>query len=103
VLETNVKDLSHQLVQYRRFTPPSTFGTAVTIASSARLEPSLSQDGSGGVYATWLDNGGGVNLAYSSSHGASWDGPVTIESNSGGATHIGGLASARSWASPRTR
>jgi hypothetical protein len=44
-------------------------------------EASVSQDGSGGIYVTYLDGGVGTRLAYSSTGGASWVGPVTITSD----------------------
>ena len=93
LLETDGATLSAQLVQYRRFTPPSTFSAPVRIASGAANDPSLSQDGAGGIYATWLNNGTGLNLAYSSTGGTGWDGPKILLGNNGGATSIGALAS----------
>jgi hypothetical protein len=53
----------------------------VTIAANAsELYPSVSQDGAGGVYATFLLGGGGgqISLAYSSNGGATWTGPATL-------------------------
>jgi hypothetical protein len=94
LLETNETPSNPELVQYRRFTPPSTFGAPVTLASNAAaLSPSVSQDGAGGVYATWIDNNTGVNLAYSPTGGASWYGPVSLLGNDNGALSIGSMAS----------
>ena len=70
--------LSAPLVQYRRFTPPSSWSAPVTIAGGAPTRTQLSQDGSGGIYATWLDNDTGVNLAYSSTGGRNWYPPVIL-------------------------
>ena len=93
LLETNEASLTKPLVEYRRFTPPSTWSAPVTITVGASNQDSLSQDGSGGVYATWLDNNTGVNLAYSSTGGRSWYPPVILLSNHDGAVSVGGLAS----------
>ena len=42
------------------------------------LEPTVSQDSHGGMYATFLNNDHGVQLAYSSDSGSNWSGPVTL-------------------------
>ena len=55
LLETYDPSLGDDTVQYRTFTPPATFGAPVTIAPGTSNEDSLSQDGSGGIYATWHD------------------------------------------------
>jgi hypothetical protein len=53
----------------------------VKVASGQQpFRDSLSQDGSGGIYATWLSSGS-LQLAYSSSRGASWTGPVALASD----------------------
>jgi hypothetical protein len=44
-------------------------------------QASVSQDGAGGIYVTWLDGGVGTRLAYSGNGGASWVGPATITSD----------------------
>jgi hypothetical protein len=88
-------DANHK-TQFRKFTPPATFGSARTVASGAALDPSLTQDGTGGLYATWLTNGTGVRLAYSQNGGSSWFGPVTLFSNHGGLASLDSLASATS-------
>jgi hypothetical protein len=102
LLETNDASLSAQIVQYRRFTPPSTFSAPVTVAHGVGLHPSVSQDGAGGIYATWLDGDTGLNLAYSSTGGSSWT-VKTLLSNNGGQTTLDSLASSvnaagRGWA-----
>ena len=51
-----------------------------TVAPSAMIDPSLSQDGTGGIYATYLAGGAGgdASLSYSSDGGAQWEGPETL-------------------------
>jgi hypothetical protein len=44
-------------------------------------EDSVSQDGAGGIYVTYLDGGVGTRLAYSNTGGSSWTGPATITSD----------------------
>jgi hypothetical protein len=92
LLETNETQLTDELVQYRAFSPPSTFSAPVTIGRGSSADDSLSQDGSGGIYATWLDADTGVNLAYSSNRGASWNGPVALATGDG--ADLGSLVSA---------
>jgi hypothetical protein len=87
LLETNDTTLGDYTVQYRRFTPPSTFGAPVVIASGSSGDGSLSQDGAGGIYATWDDDG--LILGYSSTGGASWH----VQSLVNVAASVGGLAS----------
>jgi hypothetical protein len=94
VLETNVTTLSDEIIQYRRFAPPSTFGSAVTLAAGASNDASVSQDGAGGVYATWLDSDTGINLDYSGTGGSTWDKAVILLGNQDGAVPISGLTSA---------
>lgn len=93
LLETNPDTLGAEQIAYRRFTPPRTFSPPVEIAPGVDGTPSLSQDGSGGIYATWVDNDTGLDLAFSSSGGTSWHWK-TLLSNNGGATSIGSTASA---------
>ncbi len=51
----------------------------VTIAPEFEENPSVSQDGSGGIYATFSSGfEGEIRLAYSSNGGASWTGPATL-------------------------
>jgi hypothetical protein len=52
----------------------------VTIAPEFEENPSVSQDGLGGIYATFSSGDGGeIRLAYSSNGGASWTGPATLD------------------------
>jgi hypothetical protein len=63
------------------------FGTPkVTVADEFEEQPALSQDGAGGIYATFLGGGAGgpVSLAYSADGGKTWDGPAVLNSDSGG-------------------
>jgi hypothetical protein len=62
-----------------------------TIATEDESQPSLSQDGSGGLYLTY-DVFCGINLAYSSTGGASWTGPAQIYTGQCG--EVGSLSSA---------
>jgi hypothetical protein len=70
-------DEIHDTVVYHKFNPAtnSFVGTPlVTIAQHGELYPSLSQDGAGGIYGTYLGggNGGPITLAYSGNGGTSW-------------------------------
>jgi hypothetical protein len=94
LLFSNDASLTHTTTQFRRFTAPATFGGAVTVASGAALQPSLTQDGAGGLYATWLSNGTGLRFAYSNNAGKSWFGPVTLFSEKGGTVSLDSIASA---------
>lgn len=81
--------------QYHRFDEATkSFGTApVVVSGTGEQQPSVSQDGAGGVYATYLSGGigGPVSLSYSPDGGTSWRGPVTLASDPVGA--IEGLTS----------
>ena len=66
------------VTQYRKFTAPGTFAPAVTVAGGTAIQPSLSQNGAGGIYAAWLTNAVGLRLAYSGDGGLGWDGDRTI-------------------------
>ncbi len=57
----------------------------VTVVKQNELYPSVSQDGAGGIYATFLQGGSGgpIALAYSSDGGKSWLGPVALDPNKG--------------------
>ncbi len=73
-------------IVYHRFDPATDgFDTPfTTIAASAfEEEPAVSQDGAGGIYATFLLGGGGgpIDLAYSSDGGAAWTGPSALNPN----------------------
>lgn len=52
----------------------------VTIAPEGEESPSVSQDGSGGIYATFTAGLDEVRLAYSGNGGANWAGPTTLSS-----------------------
>ncbi len=94
LLETDVA-VTGDAVQYRAFSPASGFGNPVTVANGEQgLDATLSQDGKGGIYATWLDGTTGVDFAYSSNRGADWTAPKILFSNSGDPGGIGSLASA---------
>jgi hypothetical protein len=81
-------------VRYRAFSPMSGFAAPVTVASGEEgPSPTLSQDGAGGIYATWVDGPTGVRLAFSSTGGSSWTGPGTLFSSHNGTINIGSLAS----------
>ena len=86
-------DANHR-TQFRRFSAPATFGAAVTVAPGAALGPTLTQDGAGGLYATWLNNGTGLRLAYSNNGGKSWFGPTTLARDTSGSISYQGIASA---------
>ena len=97
LLETNEDHVPNPgpLVQYRHFSPSSGFGPAVTIATNEiGDEGTLSQDSAGDIFATWLDSTTGVDLAYSSDHGATWSKPRILFSNAGNPGGISLLASA---------
>lgn len=57
-----------------------------TVADEFEEQPALSQDGAGGIYATFLGGGAGgpISLAYSSDGGKTWAGPAVLNSDSGG-------------------
>jgi len=97
LLETNEAHVPNPgpLVQYRRFSPSAGFGPAVTIATDVvGAEGTLSQDSAGGIFATWLDDTVGVELANSSDGGASWSKPKVLFSNGANPNGISLLASA---------
>ena len=83
VLEQN--DLKGTTVYHRFNQSTSSFAgnSMVTVANEHEIDPAVSQDGSGGVYATFLGGGDGgpVSLAYSSNGGNSWIGPATLTRN----------------------
>ena len=93
LLETN--ESASAVVQYRHFSPSSGFGPAVTVAANeVGDDGTLSQDSAGHIFATWLDNSTGVDLAYSSDGGASWSKPRVLFSNGSDPSGIKSLASA---------
>jgi len=101
VLEDN--ELTKQTV-YHRFNPATqSFSTPqVTVAAEGEQSPALSQDGAGGVYATYRGGpGGAIRLAYSSDGGSTWSGPTTLNPDSdGGASSVTSAVSAagQGWA-----
>jgi hypothetical protein len=75
----------------------------VVVSSTGEQQPSVSQDGAGGVYAVYLNGGigGPVTVAYSYDGGTTWSGPSAIADDPAGA--IAGLtsnvnASGQGWA-----
>ncbi|MFZ2112915.1 MAG: hypothetical protein WAU77_04190 [Solirubrobacteraceae bacterium] len=78
-------ELAKSIVYHRFDQATETFDTPfTTIAANAFEESSaISQDGLGGIYATFLlgGPGGQIALAYSSNGGASWTGPATLNPN----------------------
>ncbi len=87
------EDETTSTVVYRPFSAAAkTFGAPVTVAVGHEISPSLSQDGSGGVYASWIAGGDELELAYSSSAGTSWHAPVALVNS--GTNGIGGATSA---------
>jgi hypothetical protein len=72
ILESNLA--SHSTIYHAFDTATEKFDTApVTVADEGELDPSLSQDGAGGIYATFLGGPGGpVRLAYSADGGKTW-------------------------------
>jgi hypothetical protein len=55
-----------------------------TVADEFEEQPGLSQDGKGGIYATFLGGGAGgpISLAYSSDGGKTWSGPGVLNADS---------------------
>jgi hypothetical protein len=76
--QTRGYEVYHQFNQTTDSFEPST----VTIAKETGLNTSVSQDGAGGIYVTYLGNANiAIRLAYSSNGGASWTGPATLNAN----------------------
>ena len=61
-----------------------------TITTEQESQPSLSQDGAGGIYLTY-ETFYGVNLAYSSNGGANWTGPAQIVSEQYGESNLSSM------------
>ena len=89
ILEDN---LATATTVYHRFNPTTQkFDTPlVTVASHGEQQGALSQDGAGGVYATYLLGGAGgpIVLSYSSDGGTTWTGGTLNANTSGGATMV---------------
>jgi len=81
VVEKNLAagdEIYHKFNQTTESFEPS----ASTIAAEGGLFPSVSQDGAGGVYVTYLGNANtAIDLAYSATGGASWTGPAVLNPN----------------------
>jgi hypothetical protein len=70
-------DEGHGTTVYQPFNSTTkTFGAKVTVSKQGELYPALSQDGAGGVYATYMNGGSGspIALSYSADGGATWSG-----------------------------
>jgi len=92
VLEYN--ETSGETVYHRFDAATGRFDTPQTaIVAEPEQQSAVSQDGSGGVYATFLGSGSGgpISLAYSSNGGTTWTGPATLNPNADGG--VGGLTS----------
>jgi hypothetical protein len=76
-------DLKSNLTIYHRFDPTTDkFDTPrVTIEHETEKQASVSQDGSGNVYATYIGSAPAIRFAYSSTAGASWLAPETINAD----------------------
>ncbi len=75
----------------------------VTVANEFEEQPALSQDGAGGIYATFLGGGAGgpISLAYSADGGKTWAGPAVLNPDSdNGASELSSTvnASGQGWA-----
>jgi hypothetical protein len=103
LLETDLATPTTE-VQYRAFSPGTGFGAPVTIAKDeSALDPTLSQDATGRIYATWVNAGVGIELSSSAPGGASWTAPATLLSVPGTESGIDNLtsgvnASGQGWA-----
>jgi len=89
ILEAN---LGTATTQYHRFNPATQrFDTSlVTIANKGEQQGALSQDGAGGVYATYLLGGAGgpIALSYSADGGRTWTSGTLNANKSGGADKV---------------
>jgi hypothetical protein len=100
------QDETANAIVYHRFNPSAdAFLLSVTVAKRHETSASLSQDGPGHVYATWVD-GSELDLDYNASDGASWPAPATLVNE--GTSGVGGAASAvdhagQGWACTRSR
>jgi hypothetical protein len=81
-------ELAKSILYHRFDQTTETFDTPLsTIAANAfEEEPAVSQDGAGGIYATFLLGGvgGPIDLAYSSDGGATWTGPSALNPDTDG-------------------
>jgi hypothetical protein len=82
VVEDN--ELTKTTIYHRFNQATNSFDTPmVTIAGESEQQSSVSQDGAGGVYATFLGEGAGgpIDLAYSFDGGTTWAGPNALNVN----------------------
>lgn len=89
VLESN--EANHTTAYHRFNAATMKFDTPmVTVAKQPELYASVSQDGAGGVYGTYLLGGAGgpVNLSYSGDGGKSFTSNVLYPNKSGSADHV---------------
>ena len=90
VLEDN--ELTGQTVYHRFDQATDKFDTPlVTVAQEGEESPALSQDGAGGVYATFLGDGGPggpIRLAYSGDGGNNWASNTLNADSEGGAGNL---------------
>jgi hypothetical protein len=77
LLDTDDASLSAEFAQFRQFHPPATWGAPSTVIKEPAEQPTLSQDGHGAMYATFV-NDNGVQLMYSSDGGSKWSGPAKL-------------------------
>jgi hypothetical protein len=86
VLEHNLA--TGQTVYHRFDAAHQNFDTPlVTVANEGEQQPAVTQDGAGGVYATFLAGGGGgpIKLAYSGDGGNTWTSNTLNPNSDGGA------------------
>jgi hypothetical protein len=79
-------DVSGSTIYHRFDGTTDSFDTQpVTVSAEGEQQPGLSQDGAGGVYATFLSGGaeGPIGLAYSKDGGKTFAGPATLDSGGG--------------------
>jgi hypothetical protein len=88
VLEDNLA--ANQAVYHRFDQSTDKFDTPLaTVAPEFEEQPSVSQDGAGGIYATYLSGfGGAIRLAYSGDGGNTWSANTLNPDSDGGADHL---------------
>lgn len=94
-------DLAANTTVYHRFDQAhEDFDTPyATVASEGEESPAVSQDGAGGVYATYLAGfRGEVRLAYSYNGGETWSGPVSLAGAGGDDLNSSVSAGGQGWA-----
>lgn len=82
--------VGHATIYHRFDQATDSFDTPyATIGPEGEESPSVSQDGAGGVYATFLAGfRGEVRLAYSYNGGANWIGPATLSAGGAGPSSL---------------